>query len=354
MATALAPHLLRRGLEIFALISLVVFVGVLFYGDNLDQFLAAMITLRWGWVALGLAVASLDWIGGGLRLYVLGRHVHEGTTLKGCIVAAGINAWGGLITPTQAGGAPVGIYALKRSGMPVPQGMVIHLVSFVATVLFYAVAGPLALFFGAGRSLARHGILGVLSLRDLFQVSLGGFITVGVVILSLMLFPGLARRVAYRLVGLLERRGGSRLAHRVEALKAGIDESHAALVAFFRGRGWLAFAGSVLCTSLTLANKLLAGWIVLRALGIGAPLVDVLLLQTLIMFLLYFAPTPGGSGLAEVLSAAVMSIYVPRQLTPSYILLWRLYTSYLTIGVGSFVFYRWLAIADQRNDVSTV
>jgi uncharacterized protein (TIRG00374 family) len=343
MATSLAPRVLRRGIEVFALISVLVFVGVLFYGNNLERFLAAMVTLHWSWVLVGLGLASLDWLGGGLRMYVLLRYLDPANaTLKGCIVAAGLNAWGTLITPTQAGGAPVGIYALKRYGTPVPEGMVAHLMSFIATVLFYSVAGPTVVFLGAGRSLERHGILAGVTLRDLFQLSLGGFVTVGVVLLSLMLFPGLARRLARRLVSLLERRGGGRLANKVHALNDGIDRSHAAIVAFFRGRGWLAVGGAVLATSLTLANKLVSGYVVLRALGIRAPFVDVLLLQTLIMFLMYFAPTPGGSGLAEVLSAAVMSIYVPRALTPSYILLWRLFTSYLTIGAGSFVFYRWL------------
>jgi uncharacterized membrane protein YbhN (UPF0104 family) len=84
-------------------------------------------------------------------------------------------------------------------------------------------------------------------------------------------------------------------------------------------------------------------------LDIQAPFIDVLLLQTLIVFLLYFAPTPGGSGLAELLSAAVMSIYVPRELTPSYILLWRITVSYLTVGVGSFVFWRWLKDAESES-----
>ena len=56
------------------------------------------------------------------------------------------------------------------------------------------------------------------------------------------------------------------------------------------------------------ANKLLAGYVALRALGIHANFVDILLVQTLVMFLLYFAPTPGASGIGEVLSAAVMSL----------------------------------------------
>jgi uncharacterized membrane protein YbhN (UPF0104 family) len=108
----------------------------------------------------------------------------------------------------------------------------------------------------------------------------------------------------------------------------------------------------VLCVLLSAAahaNKLVAGFVVLKMLGIDVNFVDVVLLQTLITFLLYFAPTPGGSGLAELLSAAVMSIYVPRELTPSYILLWRVLVSYLTVGFGSFIFWRWLRLAEDRD-----
>jgi len=324
MASPLAPKLLRRGVEIFAAISVVVFAGMLLYGNNLQQFLTAMVSLHWGWVVLGVAVASLDWFGGGLRLYVLLRHVYPPTSLKASFLAAGLNAWGTLITPSQAGGGPIGIYTLKRYGVPVPEGMVATFMSFVATIFFFAVAGPLSIFLGAGKELER------------------------IVLVLMIVFPGAARALAQRVLRWLERRGSEKLAKRMETLNDGLDRAHGAMVAFFRGRGWLSLGASVLCTAPTLANKLLAGYIVLRALGIHAPFVDVLLLQTLIIFLLYFAPTPGGSGLAEVLSAAVMSIYVPRELTPSYVLLWRLFVGYLTLAVGSFVFWRWLKLWEEQ------
>jgi uncharacterized protein (TIRG00374 family) len=353
MASPLAPKLLRRGVEIFAAISVVVFAGMLLYGNNLEQFLRAMVSLHWGWVLLGVAVASLDWIGGGLRLYVLLRHVYPETTLKASVLAAGLNAWGTLITPSQAGGGPIGIYTLRRYGVPVPEGMVATFMSFVATILFFAVAGPLTIFLGAGKALESHGVLGVATLNDLFRLSMGGFVTVAIVLLLVILFPGGARVLAYRVLAWLERRR-SKFAKRVATLSDGIDRAHEAMVAFFHGRGWLSLGASVLCTALAMANKLLAGYIVLRALGIRAPFVDVLLLQTLIIFLLYFAPTPGGSGLAEVLSAAVMSIYVPRELTPSYVLLWRLFVGYLTLAVGSVVFWRWLKLWEEQAGEGSV
>ena len=43
-----------------------------------------------------------------------------------------------------------------------------------------------------------------------------------------------------------------------------------------------------------------------------------------------------------MLSAAVMSSYVPRELTPIYILLWRLTLTYFTLGFGFLVFSSWV------------
>ncbi len=353
MVMHISPRLMRRGLELFAVISALGFIGLLFYGNNLSLFLQAMVTLRWGWLALGVALASLDWVGGGLRLWVLARHVYPPVTLRASVIASGLNTWGSFLTPSQTGGGPMMIYALKRHGVPLPEAMISSLMTFVATVVFYGIAGPVALFFGAGRSLERHGILGhSFTLYDLFRLSLGGFVGIGVILILLFVFPELGRRIARGVVGWAERRGSARLADWATDMRDGIDRSHDCMRAFFRGKGWAALAAAVVVSVPTFGNRLAAGYVVLRMLNIHAQFVDVILLQTLITFLLYFAPTPGGSGLAEVLSAAVMSIYVPRALTPSYILLWRIVTCYLTVGFGSLVFWQWLKGAEMRSETS--
>lgn len=351
MASLISPRVVRRGFEIFVGLSIVGFVGLLFYGNNLDIFLTTMVTLKWGWLLVGIALASMDWLGGGFRLWILNRHVHPTASLKGSILAGGMNAWASYLTPSQTGGGPMMIYTLNRYGTPLPESMIASLMSFVATIIFFAAAGPFAIFMGAGRSLEEHDVIGqAVSLYDLFRLSLGGFVVIGLVMLVLFIFPGRAVALVRRLVKWLEGRGNPRLAEKMANVPAGIDRSHECLVAFFRGSGWLALLAGVLTSSLAFANKLLAGYVVLRMLDIQVNFIDVLLLQTLITFLLYFSPTPGGAGLAEILSAAVMSIYVPRELTPSYILLWRLLLAYLTLGFGFFVFWGWLKGAEAGTD----
>ena len=115
-------------------------------------------------------------------------------------------------------------------------------------------------------------------------------------------------------------RRSRRIADRLEGLRKGIDQAHESVLEFNTPRGWLALLWATLLSGPSHANKLLAGYVAMRTLGIHANFVDILLLQTLITFLLYFAPTPGASGIAEVLSALVMASYVPKELTPLYIL----------------------------------
>ena len=335
------PQLLRRGLEIFLLISLIGFIVIFIYGKDPKAALSYVTQLKWGWLLVGLLLASMDWIGGGIRLWVLARVVHPDPPLKGMILAGGMTAWASYLTPFQSGAGPMMIYTMKRYGVPVPVAAASTLMTFIATVIFFAVAGPLAILFGAGSSLGgKDAVLG-LSLYDLFLGSLGVFIALGVLLIVVIAFPKHVSALLHRLAEWLGSKS-RRLAERLEGVRKGIDQAHESVLAFNTPRGWLALFWATLLSGPSHANKLLAGYVTMRTLGIEAHFVDILLLQTLITFLLYFAPTPGASGIAEVLSALIMASYVPKALTPLYTLIWRLILSYYTIAFGFLVFSSWV------------
>ena len=342
MARLLTPRVLRRGLEIFVLASLLGFGAVLFYSNNVGAFLAAIPHLKWPWLLVGLALASLDWLGGGLRLWVLARQIHPAPPFRGLVLAGGMGAWASYLTPLQSGNAPMTIYTMRRYGIPVPQAITLVLMSFIATVGFFGIAGPIAIAFGAGRSLGTHGVVLGISLYDLFLASLSLFVLLFGVLILVVIRPRALHAVLRGAIRFAGRRS-RRIAGRLAQLEQGVDQAHDAARKFRTPRGWLALLVATIVSGPSHANKLLAGYVALRTIGIHAHFVDVLLLQTLITFLLYFfAPTPGGSGIAELLSAAVMSIYVPRPLTALYTLIWRFVISYFTIGFGSLVFTTWV------------
>jgi len=341
MPRLLTPKFLLRGFEISVLASLAGFGITLLYGNDLPAFLRGLGRVHWGWVLVGAGLASMDWIGGGLRLWICARHVFPRPSLRGCILAGGMGAWAGFLTPLNSAAGPMTMYTLRRYGIPLPVAVTSTFISFVSTVLFFAIAGPLALVFGAGKGLGERGNVLGLSLYDLFRGSLTIVLTLGVLMGFVIFAPRMVANLIHRAAEAIGRRS-RRVAQRLERLREGIDEAHASVVAFNSPGGWLAIFWSTLLSAVSHANKLLAGYVALRALGITANFVDILLVQTLVMFLLYFAPTPGASGIGEVLSAAVMSSYVPRELTPLYILIWRLTLTYFTLAFGFVVFSGWL------------
>src|SRR6266404_1285350 len=302
MALALTPRLLRRCLELFAAISLggvalLVAYYLIRFGDRVDVFLTPFLSLHWGWVAAGLVLASMDWFGGGLRLWVCTRYVYPSVRLRDMVLAGGFGAWGAYLTPFQSGSAPMSMWVMKRAGVPVP----------------VALSSIFVTFFGL----------------------------IGLLMLTAVIFPAVMKRFIQRLAGRFARRS-PKAAERMAKLSAGVDRAHDCMLAFRSPKGLLTLLLAIVISAPSHANKLLAGYVTMRVLGLPADFTDILLLQTLISFLLYFAPTPGGSGLAELTSAAVMSIYVPRELTPSYTLIWRFINSYATVIVGSLIFWYWL------------
>src|SRR6267142_1117428 len=346
MALALTPRLLRRGLELFAAISLggvALLVGyyLIRFGDRVDVFLEPFLRLHWGWMAVGLVLASMDWVGGGFRLWICTRYIHPGVKLKDMILAGGFGAWGAYLTPFQSGSAPMSIWVMKRSGVPVPEAITSIFVTFIATVGFFAIAGPLAVWLGAGKSLAQHGLVLGITLYDLFKTSLTIFGLLGLLMLTAMVFPGVMKRLIQRLAARIARRSPN-AAVRMEKLLGGVDRAHDCMVAFGSPKGLLTLLLAIVISYAVFGLKIQDRYVTMRVLGIPADFTDILLLQTLISFLLYFAPTPGGSGLAELTSAAVMSIYVLRELTPSYTLIWRFINSYATVIVGALIFWYWL------------
>src|SRR6267143_2963369 len=226
MALALTPRLLRRGLELFAVISLIgVAVVLVVFGENLDAVLFALAHLHWAWLLLGLGLASMDWFGGGTRLWVVTRHVHPGVRWRDMVIAGGMSAWGAYLTPFQTGAGPTMMWAMGRAGVRLPEAMTSTFMTFVATVAFFALAGPLAIYLGAGRSLAAHNVVLGITYYDLFRTSLTIFGVIGVVMLVTMIRPTWARDAVHWLATRLERRS-HRVAVRTEQLREGIDRAH--------------------------------------------------------------------------------------------------------------------------------
>src|SRR2546430_9996451 len=143
MPLALTPRLLRRGLELFAVISFLgVAVVLVFFGQDPEGFFAALTHLRGGWLLVGLALASMDWLGGGTRLWVVARHVHPGVRWRDMVFAGGMSARGAYPPPFQTRARPPMMWAMRPPGGRPPEALTPPFLTLVATLPLFPLPGP--------------------------------------------------------------------------------------------------------------------------------------------------------------------------------------------------------------------
>ena len=83
-------------------------------------------------------------------------------------------------------------------------------------------------------------------------------------------------------------------------------------------------------------------YFILLGLGIETNLLQVVSIQVLIQFMIYFAPSPGGSGFAEMSIAALFGKFVPATVLPLFTLLQRSYLLFFPAIIGAAVVIRLL------------
>lgn len=72
--------------------------------------------------------------------------------------------------------------------------------------------------------------------------------------------------------------------------------------------------------------------------------------QVVMGLIMLFSPTPGGSGVAELIFGIFLGEFIPRGLTSSLALLWRLISYYPYLFVGAIVLPRWIRRVFHKDE----
>lgn len=86
--------------------------------------------------------------------------------------------------------------------------------------------------------------------------------------------------------------------------------------------------------------KLNLAYIILLALGIEIDYLTAMAILALLKFILYFSPTPGGSGVGELSIAALFATLMPLHMLPIYTVLYRFFCLILPAAFGAWIVMR--------------
>jgi uncharacterized protein (TIRG00374 family) len=347
------PAGLRRSrLVIGGLVFFVLTLGVFWYQFSRiqdGQWTPTLDQVEWRYLFLILLFLPLDAVACSLRIWIVCRVLQPGMGLRMCLKAELANIGVSMLTPSNTGGGLGQAYMLNRGGASVGTAISVSLITFLGTLLALLCIGLYSLLFSGIHQIGRFFYGAVW-----FFTFVSGAMVLGAI------WPGLFRTV----VALISRsfwllcaknsqlddwwppgkeRTGSPVDRmgRWEGKFVDLIYAYQENVRQFLRLGRTNFAGVCLLSFAFILSRCLMGFLCLRFLGIEAPsLGQVFEIQLALIFLIYFAPTPGGSGLAEGASLSVMAHLVPIGFAPFYNLLWRFSTLFIPACVGLLILIR--------------
>ena len=276
------------------------------------------------------------WVLDASKLYCLTRAAGERISPSLAIELTWINYFGAAITPMQSGGGPFQMYIMYKNGIGVGKTVAITLVRTILTLLILGMTIPFSFMLQGDLPQIGWGMAGFLFYVVVFLSVAWLF-----VVLSLVR-PKLIKRFFAWIVKGLKKIGllrSARLGRIIGRVNREIDAYNQNLWDFMTtGRRY--FLTAVVIAVLQLLAQLSVMPCMIRALGFPVGYVECILIQALFLFLLYFVPTPGGSGAAEGGAALVFSLFVPWNIAGMLGVAWRFLTEHTGIILGAIVAFK--------------
>jgi glycosyltransferase 2 family protein len=275
-------------------------------------------------------IALVFW---GLRVQVMSGSLGYRVPLPHCVnmVLAGLLA--GTITPGQAGGEPVRVHELYRSGVKLGDaaGVVIMervLDGVVLTVIGAILMTLLARFFWSTFSPA------LFLLVVIAWILMISFLIIPVLAIR---YPEKTKKVLMKLVNWLVPKfswWSSSTAALVELADREIDNLFTSM-SRFTGASWRGLVGGGITTALFWVTEFLVASFIMMGLGLGPAVVESFFFQILIAIINMIPLTPGSSGITELSTSSLYALIIPTGMIGIFVLLWRFITFYLNIILGA-------------------
>lgn len=322
----------KKGLSIFLLLTVLMGGTVLFFSIDKSSWTIFQQASKTK-MLLAMLLVVFVWLLDALKFNLLTRAAGERIKYSLSLELTWINYFGAAITPMQSGGGPFQMYILYKNGISVGTSVAITLVRTFLTMLLLGLTIPFSFLLHADLPKLGWGMRGFVSYVIVFSLAVWCGVVLSIV------RPALIKRWCWKLINLLKRLGvfgGARVNRMFRRVSREIDSYNQNVRSFITtGKGY--FILGTLAAFFQMVVQLSVMPCMIWAMGMPVMYVECLLVQALFIFLLYFIPTPGGSGAAEGGAALIFSIFVPWSVAGMMGVAWRLLTEYTGIALGALV-----------------
>ena len=321
---------------LFFILCTIIGLSINFLWSGTEHIGSVLGSIRGKFLLLATLCMFADWLATSTRFYIFARKMSPRVTFLDSIRATWAGLCVGGITPFQTGG--VGhIYIFNRVGVPVSGGMTTGIITFIGTLTF--------LILSTGYVVWRAPSFLPQGITFISQYSLLMFALVLFFFLVLAIKPE-ALLLPLTRIQIPSRRGFRLFARIVDRLIVTLEKlilEHKAFTRMFITKHKTICLMSFVLTGGIYMSRAVGGYVVVHVLGGDAYFWHVIAAQIILSFVTLFAPSPGGSGIAEFLVAVLMKPLLASEAIGIYALLTRFFTTYCGVGVGGIVLTSQLA-----------
>ena len=309
-----------RFLSIIGLLALV--TGLVLYWTFDLRMVSYFLSLRlWSVLVVG-GLLAIGLYFDGSRLVHMAMLSGEGISLGEALQVVFGNYFLALLTPGSAGGMVAQVIFLRKAGLSGGKASVLVLVRTLLSVSVLIFCLPVVLLYDGGLVTWISKKVLVLAAALIAGAGIGGLF---------MLQSKHGERLFRWLVRYVAPGSRERLWQVYE------DVRNAVALLGRNPRGMLRIAGETFLSLLALYSI-----VPVLFLGMGAQVdwLTVLGRMVVLNFLLYFAPTPGGTGVAEGGLIVLLGNLFPQSMAGVAAILWRLFAEYIPFSIGLYFTFR--------------
>ncbi len=289
--------------------------------------------INWFYIGLGFVSLLLMWVAKALRMYSTGRgmgiQIKFGFYLQLYLATCFISH----VTPFNSGGTPLQIYLLHKKGVSIGRATALTVVDLGLNTLAFFILIPVALWIGF-HSLNRNHFLQFYQLLPRIMIVLAIIAAVWFVLYFTRFWVKLTQSsLVGKLMKFIRRKGWiEHFRHEWERFKEG-------WLTLMRQNPKSLFI-AVTATIFYWFFYLLLAPLIFWAMGRMISFFQLIGWQLLFNFAQVFIPTPGGSGGSELILVYIFKNIIGPSRVGTFVLLWKMYTFFSTLVVGSFFFWK--------------
>ncbi len=265
----------------------------------------------------------------GLRLYTVIRTLDCKIKFRYIYQLVFINLFVSNITPFATGGGVVQIYFLNQKGISLGDATASTTIRTVLATFIIFIATPIIIF-------NRSSFETILPQSSLL-VYLTFFAALYIVFFYIIIFRDrFLKKIVYNVIYFVYDRNfisKKKFRKTIRYIFRELDSFQASLSDFLK-KDFKKITITIVSTILFLLSELSFSYLLITGLGYEVNYLNIILMQVVVIFVMYFAPTPGATGVAEGGYSLVFARFVSTSDMLPLILAWRLFTKYIGIVIG--------------------